>query len=235
MLIDGLYTILIEPLIQIIEVIFMIFSRMLNNGMAIVAVSVAFSLLTHPFYMVAEKWRQVERGTQARLARKLSAIKSVFSGDERHLLITAYYRQNHYHPVYGLRNSIGLFIQIPFFMAAYICLSHLEVLKGEPFLFIKDLGSPDAFIPLWGGLNLLPIVMTLINCAAAAVYTKGLPKKDAAQLYLMAAVFLALLYDSPAGLVLYWTCNNLFSLAKNIALRVSNSTNKGGRVRVFQK
>ncbi|MDR0638098.1 MAG: YidC/Oxa1 family membrane protein insertase [Spirochaetaceae bacterium] len=228
MFIDGLYTILIEPIIQIIEVIFMIFSRMLNNGMAVVVVSVAISLLTHPFYMMAEKWRQVERGTQARLARKLRVIKSVFSGDERHLLITACYRQNHYHPVYGLRNSIGLFIQIPFFMAAYICLSNLQVLKGEPFLFIKDLGMPDALIPLWGGVNLLPIVMTLVNCAAAAVYTKGLPKKDAAQLYLMAAVFLALLYDSPAGLVLYWTCNNLFSLAKNIALRVSNSTNKGG-------
>jgi membrane protein insertase Oxa1/YidC/SpoIIIJ len=218
MLIDGLYTMLIEPLIQLIEIIFMIFSRMLNKGMAVVAVSVAISLLTHPFSMMAEKWRQIERNTEARLARKIRTIKSVFSGDERHLLITAYYRQNHYHPVYGLRNSIGLFIQIPFFMAAYICLSNLQALKGESFLFIKDLGAPDTLIPLWGGVNLLPIVMTLINCAATAVYTKGLSKKDAVPLYLMAAVFFALLYDSPAGLVLYWTCNNLFSLAKNIAL-----------------
>jgi hypothetical protein len=220
MLIDGLYMVLIEPLIQLIEAVFMIFNRMLNEGMAVVAVSVAISLLTHPFSMMAEKWRQVERGTEARLARKLRIIKSVFSGDERHLIITAYYRQNRYHPVYGLRNSIGLFIQIPFFMAAYICLSNLSVLQGASFLFIRDLGAPDALIPLWGGINLLPVLMTLINIVSAAVYTKGRAKKDAVQLYLMAAVFLVLLYDSPAGLVLYWTCNNLFSLAGNIAQRV---------------
>jgi hypothetical protein len=36
----------------------------------------------------------------------------------------------------------------------------------------------------------------------------------------MAAVFLALLYNSPAGLVLYWTLNNVFSLVKHIFYKV---------------
>jgi hypothetical protein len=35
----------------------------------------------------------------------------------------------------------------------------------------------------------------------------------------MSLVFLVLLYNSPAGLVLYWTMNNIFSLAKNILQR----------------
>ncbi|MDR1230973.1 MAG: YidC/Oxa1 family membrane protein insertase [Spirochaetaceae bacterium] len=226
-----LYTILIEPLVQIIEIIFMIFNRMLNAGMAVVAVSVVVSLLTHPFYMMAEKWQQIERNDRARLAPKLKKIKAVFSGDERHLITTAYYRLNHYHPLYSLRNSIGLVIQIPFFMAAYMCLSNLQVLHGQSFLFIKNLGAPDALLPLWGGINLLPVVMTLINCFSAAVYTggqsggaaysqKAARAGGAVQLYLMAAVFLVLLYNSPSGLVLYWTCNNLFSLVKNIALKI---------------
>jgi membrane protein insertase Oxa1/YidC/SpoIIIJ len=223
-----LYTILIEPLVQLIEIIFMVFNRMLNAGMAVVAVSLAVSLLTHPFYMMAEKWQRVERDDRARLARKLGRIRAVFSGDERYLITTAYYRQNHYHPLYSLRNSIGLLIQIPFFMAAYTCLSNLQVLQGARFLFIKNLGAPDALIPLWGGVNLLPVVMTVINCVSAAVYTGGLYGKTAksagrsgvVQLYLMAAVFLALLYNSPSGLVLYWTCNNLFSLVKNITLKI---------------
>jgi YidC/Oxa1 family membrane protein insertase len=230
-----LYAILIEPLVQIIEIIFMIFNRMLNAGLAVVAVSLVVSLLTHPFYMMAEKWQKVERDDRARLAPKLEKIKAVFSGDERHLITTAYYRQNHYHPLYSLRNSIGLVIQIPFFMAAYMCLSNLQVLQGQSFLFIKNLGAPDALIPLWGGINLLPIVMTLINCFSAAVYT-GDRRKDmarsgkttrstklaggAGQLYLMAAVFLVLLYNSPSGLVLYWTCNNLFSLVRNSAQKI---------------
>jgi membrane protein insertase Oxa1/YidC/SpoIIIJ len=33
----------------------------------------------------------------------------------------------------------------------------------------------------------------------------------------MALIFLVLLYNSPSGLVLYWTCNNIFSLGKNLA------------------
>ncbi|MDR1257346.1 MAG: hypothetical protein LBJ86_06325, partial [Spirochaetaceae bacterium] len=150
MLIDILYAILIEPLVQVIEIVFMIFNRMLNPGMAVVAVSLVVSFLAHPFYMMAERWQKAERGDRARLEPKLKKIKAVFSGDERHMMITAYYRQNRYHPLYSLRNSIGLLIQIPFFMAAYICLSRLEVLKGAAFLFIRDLGSPDALLALPG-------------------------------------------------------------------------------------
>ncbi|WP_228378566.1 hypothetical protein [Treponema endosymbiont of Eucomonympha sp.] len=37
----------------------------------------------------------------------------------------------------------------------------------------------------------------------------------------MALVFLVLLYNSPAGLVLYWTVNNVFSLAKIYCKRQS--------------
>ncbi|MDR1588125.1 MAG: hypothetical protein LBS57_11765 [Treponema sp.] len=65
--------------------------------------------------------------------------------------------------------------------------------------------------------------MTLINCAAGAVYTKGLPVKEKIRLYGMALVFLALLYDSPAGLVLYWTMNNTFSLIKNCLQKIKNA------------
>jgi hypothetical protein len=58
--------------------------------------------------------------------------------------------------------------------------------------------------------------MTLINIVAGVIYTKGFPLKEKIQLYGMAAVFLVLLYNSPAGLVLYWTLNNVFSLLKNL-------------------
>jgi hypothetical protein len=56
--------------------------------------------------------------------------------------------------------------------------------------------------------------MTVINIAAGAIYTKDFGAKDKIQLYGMALVFLLLLYKSPAGLVLYWTFNNIFSLIK---------------------
>jgi len=66
----------------------------------------------------------------------------------------------------------------------------------------------------------MPILMTVINIASALIYTKNLARRDKIQLYAMAALFLVLLYDAASGLVLYWTCNNIFSLGKNIVYDV---------------
>jgi hypothetical protein len=39
----------------------------------------------------------------------------------------------------------------------------------------------------------------------------------------MEAIFLVLLYNSPSGLVLYWTLNNIFSLLKNILVKTKHT------------
>jgi len=72
-------------------------------------------------------------------------------------------------------------------------------------------------------VNALPIVMTVINIGASAVYSTGLGIKEKLQLYITATVFLVLLYHSPSGLVFYWTLNNVFSLFKNIFYRIKLS------------
>ena len=64
--------------------------------------------------------------------------------------------------------------------------------------------------------------MTAINCISGAIYTKGLPLKDKLQVYLLALLFVVLLYNSPSGLVIYWTMNNIFSLVKNIFYKLKN-------------
>ena len=216
------YTIIIYPIVQIIEFAFVFAQKLFREtGFSIVCVSGAVSILCLPLYMVAESWQEVERNIQKCLAPKIAKIKAVFTGDERYMILSTYYRQNHYHPVYTMRSTFGLLIQIPFFIAAYSYLSHLELLKGASFLFIQDLGKPDALIPFAGGINLLPILMTLINCAAGAVYTRGLAVKDKLQVYGISLLFLLLLYNSPSGLVLYWTLNNVFSLIKNIYLKIN--------------
>ncbi|MDR1970396.1 MAG: YidC/Oxa1 family membrane protein insertase [Treponema sp.] len=229
-MLDMLYTLIIFPLTELIELCYFFVYRVggRNPGIALFGVSLAVSVLTLPLYFRAEKWQDLERELQKRMAPKIKKIKAVFSGDEQYLILSTYYRQNHYHPVYALRSSFGLLIQIPFFIAAYAYLSHLEVLRGSPFLFIRDLGAPDALITLPGAhtLNLLPLVMTAVNCASGAVYARGLALKEKLRLYGTAAVFLVLLYNSPAALVVYWTLNNLFSLAKNLVIK----TAQGGKL-----
>jgi membrane protein insertase Oxa1/YidC/SpoIIIJ len=218
-----LYSIIIFPITQILEFVFTFSQKIFKNpGISILCISAAITVLCLPLYAVAEKWQEYERNLQKKFKPKIDKIKAVFFGDERYMILTAYYRQNHYHPIYAMRSSFGLLIQIPFFIAAYTYLSNLSVLHGASFLFFNNLGSPDGLLCLENfTFNLLPVLMTAINCAAGAIYTKGFPVKEKLQLYGMAAIFLVLLYGSPSGLVLYWTMNNIFSLLKNIYYKIT--------------
>jgi YidC/Oxa1 family membrane protein insertase len=218
---DLLYNLIIYPLEAIIEVFYLLFDRVARSpGIAVVGVSLAVNILALPLYAKAEKWQRIERDIQKRLKPKIDDIKAVFKGDERMMILSANYRQNQYHPFYALRSSFGLLLQIPFFIAAYVFLARQPGLVGQSFSFIKDLSAPDALMRFGSvRINILPILMTLINVGAAAVYVKGFPLREKVQLYGMAAIFLALLYTSPAALTLYWTLNNLFSLAKNLVFK----------------
>ncbi len=219
-----LYTIILYPLVQIIEIAFMIFDKLFDNtGIAIIGVSFTVTLLCLPLYIVAEHWQQVQRDTENKLKPGIDRIKAVFKGDEQYMILNTFYKQNHYHPMMALRSSFGLLIQVPFFMAAYNCLSSLPALQGQSFLFIKDMAKPDALFSIGSfDINILPIAMTVINIIAGAIYTKGFAFKDKAQIYGMALLFLVILYTSPSGLVLYWTMNNVFSLVKNIFYKLKN-------------
>ena len=216
------YNILVYPVEMIIEFVYSFFSLGFSNvGLSIAAISVVVNLLALPLYNIAESLQKKERDQRLQLEPGIRRIKEAFKGDEQYMMLSTYYRQNSYHPAYALRSSLSLIIQIPFFIAAYHFLSNLEQLNGQSFAFIPNLGIPDGLLNLGGvSINLLPIVMTIINVFAGVIYTRGFPLRDKIQLYGMAGLFLILLYQSPAGLVLYWTLNNLFSLVKNIFLKL---------------
>ena len=217
-----LYLIFIYPIELLIELVFQLSYKLWENcGISLVAVSLAVSFLSLPLYIIAERWQQKERDIQKAFKPEIDEIKAVFKGDERYMILSTFYRQNHYHPVMALRSSISLMIQVPFFIAAYVFLSNLEMLRGQSLWFIKDLGAPDQLFAIGGfPVNILPIAMTVINIVASAVYVKGFAFKEKMQLYGMAGLFLVLLYNSPAGLVFYWTLNNVFSLCKNICYKI---------------
>ena len=223
-LIEILYTVILYPLVQVIEIAFMLFDKLFGNaGIAVMGVSFVVTVLCLPLYIVAEKWQQLERDTQTKLKPGIDRIKAVFKGDEQYMILATYYRQNRYHPMMALRSSFGLLIQVPFFMAAYSCLSKLPALQGQSFIFIRNMGEPDALFAIGSfTVNVLPIAMTAINIAAGAIYTKGFALKEKVQIYGMALLFLVLLYNSPAGLVLYWTMNNVCSLVKNIFYKLKH-------------
>lgn len=215
---DFLYTLIIYPLYQIIECIYVLFEKVVGNpGVCVIGVSIGITLLCLPLYAVAEHWQQVERDKEKSMEKQLERIKETFSGDERYMMTQTYYKECRYSPLMALRSSFGLLIQVPFFIAAYSFLSNSPALHGAQFLFIRDMGVQDALFHIGSfPVNVLPIAMTVINIIAGAIYTKGFKWKDKISIYGMALIFLVILYNSPSGLVLYWTMNNIFSLVKNI-------------------
>lgn len=223
-----LYNIIVAPIELIVEFVFELMFRVLgqretNQGLAVIGVSLAISFLTLPLYRMADKVQQKERDTQKQLSKWVNHIKKTFKGDERFMMLQTYYKENGYSPIQALNGSLALLLEIPFFIAAYHFLSNLEVLNGAAFGPFSDLGAPDRLFSIGKfDINVLPITMTLINCISSAIYLKGFPIRDKIQTYGMALIFLILLYNSPSGLVVYWTCNNIFSLVKNIFYKLKN-------------
>ena len=217
----SLFFILIQPLVLLIEFIFTEMYRIFGNyGVAIIMVSVVVNILIFPLYKRSDAMQEQEREKQRQMERWVKHIRKTFRGDERFMMLSTYYRQQDYQPINAVRGSLSLLLQIPFFIAAYHYLSSVNI-QGASFLFLQNLGEADHLLRIGGhAFHLMPILMTLINFVSGAIYTKGFPLKDKLQLYVLACVFLVVLYQSPSGLVLYWTMNNLFSLLKNIVMKL---------------
>lgn len=219
------YNLIIHPIRQLLEIFYIFFEELTGSpGISVVGLSFVVTLACLPLYIVAEGWQEKERQKQKQMKFRVERIKKAFKGDEQYMMLSTFYRQNHYHPIMALRSSLGILIQIPFFIAAYTFLSSLTTLNGFSFLFIRDMGSPDSMFKIGSfSVNVLPIAMTLINCISGAIYSKGHDSiREKIQIYVSALIFLVLLYNSPAGLVIYWTMNNLLSLVKNIFYKLKN-------------
>ncbi len=216
--------IFIGPLKLLFEIIFQLANSFVGHpGLSIIFLSLIMNILVLPLYKRADAMQEESRDNEARLQKGVSHIKKVFSGDEKMMIMQTYYRQNNYKPTDALKGSVSLLLEIPFFMAAYQFLSNLDLLNGVSLGPIKDLGAPDGMLVIGSvAINLLPVIMTLINVISSALYLKGFPLKTKIQLYGMALFFLVFLYTSPAGLVFYWTLNNLFSLVKTIFYKIKN-------------
>jgi len=195
-------------------------------GLAVMVLSVLVGLLMRPLSKIADRLQDQVHEIDARLSPKLSAIKKNYKGAQQSEKILAMYKEEDVHPLYSLKSLAGVFVVIPIFIGAFDMLAENIHLSGESFLWIVDLSHPDAFaqlpfnLPFFGGyLNLLPFIMTGFSFVASRLHNHpamdaGQRRKHARNLVLMSLGFLVLFYTFPAGMVLYWTTNNLISVIK---------------------
>jgi len=206
-------------------------------GLAVMVLSVAVGILMRPLSKIADRLQDQVHEIDARLAPALAAIKKEYKGEQQSEKIIAMYKAENVHPLYSLKSLAGVFVVIPVFIGAFDMLAENIHLSGESFLWITDLSHPDAFmqlpfeLPFFGSyLNLLPFIMTGFSFIASKMHSH--PAMDLAQrrkhsrnLVLMSLGFLVLFYTFPAGMVLYWTTNNLISVIKTLWKKVKLGDN----------
>lgn len=223
MFVDILFQIIINPIYILIEFLYNFFLKFchFNQFFSITALSISVNFLWLPLYLNADKLKREDDEIRKKLKQKTDIIKKNFKGEERHMMLMAYYRENNYHPFYTLRGTFSLLLQMVFFIAAYL-------------FFTKNITSqPDALLNFNNiKINVLPIIMTLISISAGIIYAKD-DKNKKIQIWILPLLFLILLYNAPSALVLYWIFNNIFSLIKNIILSRSKIFETSFRVPLF--
>lgn len=211
-MLSFLYTLCIAPLEALYQSLYDFFVFLTGSYFwSLLCLSVFSVIIFTPLKRLANKAAEKEKKIHTILDPQLLKINEESSGAGRQARTKALYRRYAYHPVYALRSSFGIALQVPFLCAAYYMLRDHQGVKGQAVLFINDLSLPDGLL---GGINILPLLMTAINIAA--VYTtRSLGGRDRKQALVIAFMFLALLYEAPAALLIYWTFNNSITLLEN--------------------
>lgn len=210
-----LHALFLKPLFSIYDAVFAhLLTWTGGAGWALVAFSVVLNLVLLPIYRQMERANRKALQRREEMDREIARIKAHYTGRERYFYVRTVHRVFGYRPMTAVLSSTDLYLQVLVFATVYRFLAGHSGLAGAPFLSIPDLSRPDALV---AGMNALPVLMTLLNVGSVAAYAKTAATRRSG--FLLAAAFLVLLYRSPSGIVVYWTCNNAFSLVRNLVER----------------
>jgi YidC/Oxa1 family membrane protein insertase len=200
-------------------------------GLAVMVMSLTVNLLMTPLSRIATRFQDQVNDIDARLAPELQRIKKNLKGEEQATKILALYKAEKVHPLYSLKSLVGVAVVIPVFIGAFNMLAENVHLLNTGFLWMSDLSRPDDLfnlpftLPFFGNeFNALPLLMTGLSVAASSLHNPAalnaeLRKKQVRNMWLLAVAFFVLFYTFPAGMVLYWTTNNLVSVIKSLWAR----------------
>jgi YidC/Oxa1 family membrane protein insertase len=196
-----------------------IYALLGNWGMTIIVLTILVKLLLWP--LTTAQVRSSRK--MSKLQGPLKKIKEKYRDNPQKLQAETLklFRDNRVNPAAG---CLPLIIQIPIFLGLYFMLRTTAEMRFAPFLWIPDLSLPDTIAHLGAfPINILPLIM-----GASMVWQMQVmpsPSIDGAQKWvfkLMPIVFLVFCYNFPSALVLYWTIQNLLTIAQQIILNRKN-------------
>jgi len=213
----GVMYFLTKPLFFVIDYFFKLLG---NYGLAIIAVTVSIRLVFFP--LANYSFRSM--GKMKLLQPEMIRLKELHKNDKTKLQqeMMALYKREKVNPMSG---CLPILVQIPVFFALYKVLFVTIEMRHMPFYgWVKDLSSrdPTSLFNLFGLIPWDPPSFLIIGAWPVAmgismwIQQKLNPKPpDPIQQKIFAffPIFLCvILAPFPAGLVIYWTFNNIFTM-----------------------
>ncbi len=236
LLIDwGWFYFITKPLIYAIDFFFKLFG---NFGVSILIVTVLVKLLFFPLANKAYKSMSRMKELQPQLKKLQDRYK-----DDRVKLqqeMMALYKKEQINPMSG---CLPVLIQIPVFFALYkVLFVSLEMRHAPFFGWIQDLSAkdPTSMFNLFGLLpysvpdflviGIWPIIMGVTMLIQMKLNPAPTDPIQAQIFAWMPILFTFLLATFPAGLVIYWTWNNILSVAQQYYIM----TREGVKVELWE-
>jgi YidC/Oxa1 family membrane protein insertase len=196
----------------------------LPYGWAIIAITVVIKVVFWPLTQAST--RSMKR-MQA-LQPQMNAIKEKYKDDPLKMnKKTMEFMKEH--KVSPLGGCLPMLLQIPVFFGFYRMIQSAIELRGARFLWVRDLSKPDTLFTIPGTtfpFNLLPLIMgmTMLWQARLTPPSPGMDPMQAKMMRYMPLMFLVFLYNFSAGLALYWTVQNLLTIAQTKLTRMVPET-----------
>ena len=196
----GFLTVISAPLFWLLSW----FHRLSGNwGWAIILLTV---LIKAAFYPLSAKSYQ-SMAHMRKMQPRMKALKERF-GDDRQKLNQAMMELYKTEKINPLGGCLPILIQIPVFLALYwVLLESVEMRQAPWVLWIKDLSAQDPYY-------ILPIIMGASMFVQQKLNPQPLDPIQQKVFMILPFMFTAMFLFFPAGLVLYWTVNNVLSIAQ---------------------
>jgi YidC/Oxa1 family membrane protein insertase len=215
----GWFYFLTKPIFHILHFFYQLLG---NYGLAILLLTLLVKLL---FYPLANKsYRAMSK--MKKLQPDMMRLREQFSDDKMRMNqeLMALYKKEQVNPMSG---CLPIVVQIPVFFALYKVLFVSIEMRHAPFFgWIQDLSAPDptSLFNLFGLLPWDPPAFLMIGIwpllmgATMLLQTKLNPQPadpiQAKVMMFLPLMFIFLFATFPAGLVIYWTWNNVLSIAQ---------------------
>lgn len=198
-----------------------------NWGLAIIVLVLIVKVLLYPLSHWAIKNQAKSMAEQARIKPDLQRINEKFKDDPQRKgqEIMKLYREHGINPLGAMRGCVPALLQMPIFIALYVLLAESVELRGQEFLWIANLTAPDQLLPFgftlpllgWYSFNLLPILMAATQYISSKMMMTNIDDPMQRQmLVMMPVMFTIFMYNMPAGLMLYWTVQNVWTIGQTV-------------------